>query len=203
MRTKKFFVGFSLLEVMVSLAVVSIGSLGYVKSQITTLKNVSDIMARTVANTLVEDMASRMQANASETWAGVDSNYLNTGLYNAACNGGVSGTTSICSGAEMARNDVQEWTDLVTTALPASMGPVLAKICLESPAGTFNLSNTNCGTPTNAYPLIFTIKIYWKSSQSLSTYDQAAVATVEAPLNRIPIFPLPGPPPNTGSGQYK
>ena len=208
MKRKNFFFGFSLLEVMVSLAVVSIGALGYVKSQVTTLKNVSDIMARTVANTLLEDMASRMQANPAEVWLGSGSAYLTTGAlvsgvytagaYTTACNGG----TTICTAAQMASNDLKEWTALVASSFPAAMAAE-TRICLESTPGTYNLSNAACGTATNSYPLVFTIKIYWKSSQNSGAFDQAAVTTVEAPLARIPTFPLPGPSASTGSGQYK
>lgn len=180
---------------MVSLTIISVGALGYVRTQVGTLKSISSTMTRTIATLLMQDMVSRMQANAAETWLGTASGYLSASPSNQASCYSTSGT--LCTSNQMALNDLWEWKAQISSAFPAAMAAI-GLVCLDSPAGTANLSAQSCGSPTAAYPLVFTLKIYWKSTPG-GAYDQVQVATVQAPLLRAPSYPYPnnGPLPNT------
>lgn len=206
MRMKRVGRGFGLIEVMVALGVISIGALGYAKSQMASLKSISDTMTRTIATTLLQDMAGRMQANAAELWKGAGSAsplvspsaYLSASpVINNSCYGSNNAATLTgCTSDQMALNDVAEWQQMISNLFPVATS-AMGLICLEATPGTASLASPSCGVAVSGYPMVFTLKIYWKSTQSGGAYDQVVVATVQAPLLRAPIYPLAGPAPNT------
>ena len=112
--------GFSLLEVMIALLVISIGALGLTKAQISALQTASDAGLRTAAAILVQDMAGRIQANAQEALNG--NGYTSgTPAITANCLDATSGNT--CTGHQMALQDVYEWQQLITNAFPMNSSP--------------------------------------------------------------------------------
>lgn len=201
MRARKIGRGFGLIEVMISLVVISVGGLAYIKVQLGSLKNVSDTMMRTIATILIHDMSGRMQANAAELWNGMGAAYLSSAA--ASANTACYGSKSICTSSTMAANDLFEWQELIQKSFPAStgslvntittsVGPAVGFVCLESPlaAPVVPTTSPGCTNATTApYPLVFTIKIYWKSTSSSTTYDQVQYGTVEAPVLSAPIYP--------------
>ncbi len=179
---------------MIALAVISVGALGYVTSQISSLKNISNTMTRTLATLLLQDMTARMQANSAEFWQGPSSGYLGATPTNAnaSC---YSTSGAYCTSNQMAFNDLYEWQGLVGSSFPAAMN-AKGFVCLEAVPGTAPLATVGCTNATVPNdPLTFTIKIYWKSMPT-GSYDQVQVSTVEAPLLRASIYPLSNPIPN-------
>lgn len=100
--------GFSLLEVMIALLVLSIGLLGIAGLQVFSLKYNHQSYERTQAVTLIYDIADRMRANPQGVLAGAYDNVdtdLATGSYNNCGNSGVT-----CdSEADLAEFDIETW----------------------------------------------------------------------------------------------
>jgi len=113
--------GFSLLEVLVSVAVLAIGLLGLARLQATGLMNNQSAYQISQATVLAYDLADRMRANT----AGINT-YLtsNTTLAEADAAGEQEGcvSTSGCTSALMAQNDLREWYLDLTASLPSPAG---------------------------------------------------------------------------------
>lgn len=173
--------GAGLIEVMVALAVISIGALGFTRAQFASLQTTSDASLRTAATFLVQDMEARIQANAGEAWQGLNSGYqTGPASLNTNC---LSTTGSICTGNQMAQHDLADWNNLIANAFPASSGAV-GIVCLDATPGN---PAQACSPPgANPNPVVFTIKIFWKSWQNrgTNTYDQNVITIVEPPLQR-------------------
>lgn len=107
--------GFTLLEVLIAVVVLSIGLLGLAGLQTTGLRNNQDAYARTVAATLANDMADRIRANMAGFEAG---DYNNTSEAHSYCE-----TVSGCSPDEMAEHDTFMWNQALA-ALPNGQGNV-------------------------------------------------------------------------------
>jgi type IV pilus assembly protein PilV len=173
--------GYGLLEVLISLVVISIGALGFTKAQISALHITSDAELRTSAAILLQDMAGRIQANAGEAWQGLNSGY-ETGAptLNINC---LSTNGSICTGNEMAKHDLADWNALIASTFPAGSNAV-GMVCLDAMPGN---SARTCAPPAvNPNTVIFTIKIFWNSWKNRGTgvLDQNVVTIVEPPLQR-------------------
>ncbi len=106
--------GFSLLEVLIAVIILSIGLLGLAGLQTTGLRNNQDAYARTLATTLANDMADRIRSNMAGFTAGY---YNNSAAYTASCE------SSGCSPQEMAQHDTELW-NAALGALPAGQGNV-------------------------------------------------------------------------------
>lgn len=107
--------GFTLLEVLIAVIVLSIGLLGLAGLQTAGLRNNQDAYARTVATTLANDMADRIRSNMAGFNAG---NYNNTSEAHSYCE-----TISGCSPDEMAEHDTYMWNQALDT-LPNGQGDV-------------------------------------------------------------------------------
>lgn len=108
--------GFSLIEVLVALLVLSIGLLGLAALQTTSLQYNTGSYFRTQSTFLAYDIIDRMRANIT---AVVDSD--NNG-YDQPTTTMVTPPTNCdttdCSSADLALYDVRKWYDRITTALP-------------------------------------------------------------------------------------
>ena len=111
--------GFSLVEVLVAMVVLSIGLLGLAGLQATGLKNNNSAYQRTQANILANEILDRMRANQ----AGIDG-----GFYDDPYAGGTptdpNCITSGCSVSQMAQYDVFEWDDRMNDLLPAAQATI-------------------------------------------------------------------------------
>lgn len=94
--------GFTLLEVLVTMVVLSLGLLGYAGLQMASLKNSASAYQRSQATILAYDIIDRLRANKTQAVAGG---------YNIAI-GAVGG------GAGVAGQDLVDWKTLVGNALP-------------------------------------------------------------------------------------
>jgi len=115
--------GFSLLEVLIALIVLSIGLLGHSKIQALGVRAGTDANLRTEATFLVNDMIERMRANrpsvTSNYYAGI--NYAAIDCTSAPakiCSEGTAGSASDCNTTEMADEDAFNWFCDVTSSLP-------------------------------------------------------------------------------------
>lgn len=108
--------GFSLVEVMVALLVLSIGLLGLAALQITSLQYNTGSYLRTQATFLAYDIIDRMRANSA---AIVDSD--GDGYDQPASSNVTAGTNCdsvSCTSAQLALYDVKKWYDKATATLP-------------------------------------------------------------------------------------
>ena len=108
--------GFTLIEVLISVMVMSIGLLGLASLQAASLRFNNDSSAQTQAAYLASDMADRMRANVSRV---ADYPGKAEGA-NANCY-----TATGCSPDEMAANDIYEWNQALAT-LPGGQGTITA-----------------------------------------------------------------------------
>ncbi|MCJ7557055.1 MAG: type IV pilus modification protein PilV [Gammaproteobacteria bacterium] len=103
--------GFSLVEVLVALLVISIGMLGLAALYVETLRMNRTAIYRTQAVNLASDMAERIRANAA---AGVA--YAGAGA-DSGCNDG-AGVAVACTPIQMAAQDVFDWQQTTAGLLP-------------------------------------------------------------------------------------
>jgi type IV pilus assembly protein PilV len=100
--------GFTLVEALVALVVLSIGLLGVAALQLTALRNNSSASFRSQATYLAYDIADRMRANRDRALAGnYDVAYTNTP-----------------TGATLAERDVAAWKTMLTATLPSGDGSI-------------------------------------------------------------------------------
>ncbi len=101
--------GFSLVEVLITLVIMSIGMLGIAGLYVQSMQAGRTSMFRHHAVTLASDVADRIRANplAGVAYAAAG------GTDNACVNGGVN-----CNAADMAANDILLWQDQADDSLP-------------------------------------------------------------------------------------
>jgi len=128
--------GFSLIEILVTLVVLSIGLLGIAGMQASGLRNNHAAYTKTQATNLAMDMAERIRANPQG-----QANYANFNSDNAPGDPGC--ITAGCTPADLAQHDQFEWSQ----PLNADPKPIL-------PAGR--------GIVTQAADGEFTVTILWR-----------------------------------------
>lgn len=94
--------GFTLIEVLVSALVLSIGLVGVAGLQAFSLKNNQSSFMRSQATSLAYDLADRMRANVASATANMYAPAAAT--VEVSCK-----TTAGCSPQQMARHDLAEW----------------------------------------------------------------------------------------------
>lgn len=139
--------GFSLVEVLVALAVLSIGLLGLAALQTTGLKFNHQSYERTQAVIQAYDIIDRMRANKSGGGATINTAYENVALGTAPA---ASECTSSCTGDQLAQYDIRKW-NLANAALLAEGKGAICK-------GNFSSDLSSCSTTGS----IFRIAITWK-----------------------------------------
>lgn len=98
--------GFSLLEILISVLILSIGLLGLAGLQLTALKNNTSAYNRSLATTLAYDIADRMRANKVAADAGAYLTAIGTGPSGA---GSCVGAGNNCDAGTLAAFDLDEW----------------------------------------------------------------------------------------------
>ncbi len=139
--------GFTLIEVLVSMLVLSIGLVGVAALQGVSLKSTQSAFMRSQASALAYDLADRMRANLTSA----KSNLYVPG--SAALVTGCRSTTG-CTPQDLANNDLAEWNAAITTYLPMGQGFV----CIDStPNDGASAASPACdGTGTQ-----HAVKIWW------------------------------------------
>jgi type IV pilus assembly protein PilV len=172
--------GFSLVEVMVALIVVSVGLLGLAKMESLALSSTTVAGSRSIAAIQASSLAAAMHANPGYWAAGVapastSISYISgaltitdTGLATAAsCL--TAGTTS-CTPAAMAAYDVQQWAAALNGVLPGFLATV------------------NC-TITVGIPVTCTIQINWSENAVAGNSAQTNMAGISQPTYTLFVQP--------------
>ena len=136
--------GFSIVEVMVALLVLSVGMLGIAGLYVTTLRASGSALFRTHAVNFAADMADRIRANptAREAYEGA-----------AADNNCAEG--SACAPAALAADDVFRWQQQVAAILPGQ-----GTVAVDG-AGTLRTYTitVSWAEPTEPNPLTYTLRM--------------------------------------------
>lgn len=111
--------GFSLLEILVALAVLSIGLLGLAALQTMSMRMGHDSYQRTQATMLAYDIVDRMRANRAGLTAGLYSNV--TFAYNPTAPDCVA---SACSPTTLADYDISTWKTILAAKLSQGEGAI-------------------------------------------------------------------------------
>lgn len=108
--------GIGLIEILVSVAILSIGLVGLAGLHVASIRYNQDSYLRNVATTQVQGMADRMRANRAAVRAGSYNSITNTPS-NPSC-------TTQCTTAEIAQRDAYEWNTDNGNLLPSGQGRV-------------------------------------------------------------------------------
>ncbi|KZY29247.1 hypothetical protein A3752_17855 [Oleiphilus sp. HI0081] len=138
--------GFTLIEILVAIVILSIGLLGVASLQVQGLRNNQSAYLRSQASLLVYDMADRMRTNADEAIAGAYDGFdsLGTVPSDPGCINSING----CSEARLADNDLFEWAQRLN-------GTDESAILLPDARGRIIRGDNN----------LFTIEISWNETQ--------------------------------------
>ena len=155
--------GTTLIEVLVSLLVLSVGMLGMAGVQTVSLRNNQSAYFRTQATALSLDMFERLRANIASVEAGDFNNV--TGEETESCFELVG-----CTGAQMAKQDIFDWEAEVAAALPGGE----AVVCRDSTGDDGTPGSDLCDD--NRAAGVYAIKIWWDDNRD-GTANQRYVTT--------------------------
>lgn len=113
--------GFTLIEVLVALVVISIGLLGLLALQIRTLHSSYDAYLTSVANIQAMDLEERIRANR-----GALSTYKND-VNNATTSPSVDCASQTCSPGDLANYDVSQWLTTSQQLFPGTLSVALTE----------------------------------------------------------------------------
>jgi len=142
--------GMTLIEILVSLLILSIGLLGMAGLQTVSLRNTQSAYQRTQAAILSTDIVERVRANLQGVEAGSYDNAA--GELTAACNSAAG-----CSAAQMAANDVAEWKQALAATLPEGEGTLCADATPDD--------GTPAAPACDGVGDLFAVKIWWDSDR--------------------------------------
>ncbi len=123
--------GFTLIEVLIAALVLAVGLLGLAGLQAASIKNNLSAYNRSQVTQLAYDMADRMRANKNESLDPATGNVIATGTYltmapaDAAAQANCATTTG-CTAAQMAQNDLFQWNAALTGVLNGGTGTITA-----------------------------------------------------------------------------
>jgi type IV pilus assembly protein PilV len=106
--------GFSLLEVMISVGILSVALLGTAGLMAASLRGTNTAYYRSQATILADDMLDRMRTNI----AAAKNNAYDIDSYVAGADPDLTGKSGL------AQYDCQEWTDLIADTFPGGVGTV-------------------------------------------------------------------------------
>ena len=143
--------GFTLVEVLVALVVMSIGMLGIAALYLEGLRASRDALLRSQAVALAADMADRIRANR---YIPVGASRYDPALVTAAQVAACETTGSTCTPSEMYANDLYRWQQAAQSTLPAGNASVAFAIVSSQPTYTITVTWTQPGdTNTASYSL--------------------------------------------------
>jgi type IV pilus assembly protein PilV len=158
--------GFSLIEVLISILILSFGALGAVALQLSALRTTQQSAFHTSAVHLANDLAEKIRVNHLQSKAAANPYLFSYDANSDGTPGATSCYTQNCDSAALAAADIAEWKNQLSTALPG--GRVI--VCRDSApfhAGKQRLQ-WNCSGTADA-PI--TIKIGWRSKNPDGSAD--------------------------------
>ena len=158
--------GFSLLEVLISVVVVSIGLLGVIKMQINNLKFINDSKIRSQAIQLSSDILDRMRANAERVAAGdYDVNFGVAPTSSTQCTDSMAN----CNPSILANYDLSSWLCQLGS-FNSDSSCVYLGILGNLPGGQGSINyDTSTGTTT--------VGVRWFDQTQKSNYASVSVST--------------------------
>jgi type IV pilus assembly protein PilV len=164
--------GFTLLEVLVAVLVLSFGLLGIAGLLLSTMQNNTIAAQRTTATFLAQDITDRIRQNLNATkilnadGSTKTANYLNSVGTNNNCYGPTP--TGQCADAgAVAEKDLYVWNALIKNSLPGGEGVVCRDL---TPDDGTQFSNAQCD---NLATSPWVVKIFW----TVRAEDQVSTAT--------------------------
>jgi type IV pilus assembly protein PilV len=151
--------GFSLVEVLVALFVLSIGLLGLAALQTTGMRFNHQSYTRTQAAFQVYDIVDRMRVNKVGTSGNAHANYDNVALSDTGTNNDC--VANACNSAALALDDIYTWKTVTARFLPEGQ----TAIC----RGTFNTTFTSC--TVSASGSIYHIVVRWRENDITTTFE--------------------------------
>ncbi len=149
--------GFSLVEVLIAVLVLSVGILGVAALQVTTKRSNFEAVQRSSAAVLVHDLIERMRANADEL-----ASYTNNGAGLTLDGGTIGAATdcavSSCNAAQLAQFDLFEWEQ--------ALAGVTEQVGGNNSGGL--VTPTACITGPNGGSGTYTIALAWRGLSKLS-----------------------------------
>ncbi len=166
--------GFSLVEVMVALAVTSVGLLGLAKMESLALMSTNVASSRSLAALQASSLAAAMHAD-SDYWGNiapptttVDSTAANNFAAAAAAKPCLTQGTSACNPTQMATYDLWRWGVALSQLLPGYQGII------------------TCTTTT---PMACSIQISWVEHAIANNAQQTAMSTLARPTYVLDVQP--------------
>lgn len=145
--------GFSLIEVLVALLVLSIGLLGLAALQTTGLAFNHQSYERTQAVLQAYDIIDRMRANKSETGGVINTAYNSVALGNQPTVE-VDCAAAECDGDQLAAYDINRWNAANATILAEGQGAICK--------GTFTNDTNGYPASCNVADSIYRVAVTWK-----------------------------------------
>jgi len=143
--------GFSLVEVLVAVVIVSIGLLGVGELTLTGLREGAAALTRTQAVYLISDMIERIRANPDAADAYDCATYVSAPAERGCA---PSGAPAIqCTARELAEDDLARWQSLARDTLPL-MGA-------GAGAGACNANVSYLAATSNAEPARYRVELSW------------------------------------------
>jgi len=160
--------GFTLIEILVAIVVLSLGLLGLAALQASSLRNNQIAYYRGLAAQQTNDMADRMRANLAGVSAGQYDNLNDDALDPGAMPSDPGCFTSEggCSAAEMAQTDYAQWYRNSAALLPNGAGEVRC------------LVGESAGCTSNGTNWTFTVTLTWSERGDAGTATQTYVTRV-------------------------
>jgi type IV pilus assembly protein PilV len=180
--------GFTLLEVLIAIVIVSIGLLGVAAMQASTLKNAGSSKYRSAAITLTSDMSDRLRANLEGVMqgnfvAGTGYNRPRTTLIDTAYTTPKPACRSTgCLPIDMVLDDLATWQQRLAASLPRGTGVV----CIDSGTGvpaTFN--GTTINPQCDGLGTMFAIKVFWLDNRSETATDAGTAGAYSVFTTRV------------------
>jgi type IV pilus assembly protein PilV len=175
--------GFTLLEVLVSIVVLSFGLLGMVGLQAASLQANRDARLQSTAVVLARELAEMMRGNKDQALLATNNPYLTAELTSPL----VAPTASYClsvgqncaSTTAVAQAELTDWLARLDDALPGAH----VRICRDSaPYGSDGRAVWACTSTDTTDPIL--VKIGWSrpSTKTGTTVDQAAQPSIVLPV---------------------
>jgi len=146
--------GFTLVEVLISVLVISIGLLGMAGLQTTGIQQSHNSYLKTQASMLAYDMADRMRSNLQGVAAGHYNN-VDNGALDLISTEPVCADANACTAQELADIDIYQWTS----------GSNTGSIAATLPSGHGKIANSSG---------IFTITVLWDENRTGATGTDCA-----------------------------
>lgn len=168
--------GATLIEVLVSIVILSIGLLGTAGLLINSMRAVSEQGNAVGASLYARELAERMMGNPNISRLPSGNPYLFDSSTTAWPTASLNCNTNSCSELDRASWDMKEWTDRIRNAGSTGRNGIpglKVKVCLDSlTANSGTATQWNCSPGTN--PMVV-VKMAWATRDSTGTVDTSLV----------------------------